>query len=150
MMAALYWVIQRTRTGRAIRAVAESRDNAAIMGVDVNRTIMYTFALGAIMAGFAGVLYGLFFSQIRGSMGFLPGVKAFTAAVLGGIGSIPGAVLGGYLLGFAETFGREALNQAPGVNLASEWQDVVAFVLLVLILIFRPTGILGRPEKKRA
>ena len=150
MMAGLYWVIQQTRTGRAIRAVAESRENAAIMGVDVNRTILITFALGAIMAGFAGVLYGLFYSSIRGSMGFLPGIKAFTAAVLGGIGSIPGAVLGGYLLGFSETFGRELLNQIPGVNLANEWKDVVAFALLVVILIFRPRGILGRPEAKRA
>ncbi len=150
MMLVLYWIIQRTRQGRAIRAVSESRDNAALMGIDVNRAIIYTFALGAIMAGFAGVLYGLFFSSIRGSMGFLPGVKAFTAAVLGGIGSIPGAVLGGYLLGFAETFGRELLNQIPGVELANQWKDVVAFVLLVTVLLFRPSGILGRPETKRA
>ena len=150
MMLVLYWIIQRTRQGRAIRAVSESRDNAALMGIDVNRAIIYTFALGAIMAGFAGVLYGLFFSSIRGSMGFLPGVKAFTAAVLGGIGSIPGAVLGGFILGLAETFGRELLNQIPGVDLANQWKDVVAFVLLIAVLLFRPSGILGKPEKKRA
>lgn len=149
-MAVLYWVIQRTRMGRGIRAVAESRENAALMGIDVNRAIVTTFLLGAIMAGFAGVLWGLFLSQIRGSMGFLPGIKAFTAAVLGGIGSIPGAVAGGYILGLAETFGREALNQLPGVNLPNQWQDVIAFSLLVLILIFRPTGIFTQAGAKRA
>ena len=141
MMAGLYWVVQRTSMGRAIRAVAESRANASLMGIDVDRAIVITFILGAIMAGFAGVLYGLFLSSIRGSMGFIPGVKAFTAAVLGGIGSIPGAVVGGYFLGLAETVGRELLNEIPGVNLPNEWKDVVAFSVLVLILIFRPTGI---------
>ena len=102
------------------------------------------------MAGFAGVLYGLFFSSIRGSMGFIPGVKAFTAAVLGGIGSIPGAVVGGLFLGLAETVGREMLNQIPGVTLPNQWRDVIAFALLVLILIVRPTGIFGKTEAKRA
>ena len=150
MMLALYWVIQRTKMGRGIRAVAEDRDNAALMGIDVNRAIMLTFALGAIMAGVAGVLYGLFYSSIRGSMGFLPGVKAFTAAVLGGIGSIQGAVMGGYVLGLTETVGRELLNEIPGVDLPNQWRDVVAFSLLVLILIFRPNGIFGRRETKRA
>ncbi len=150
MMAALYWVVQRTGAGRAIRAVAESRTNASLMGIDVNRAIVITFVLGAIMAGFAGVLYGLFLSSIRGSMGFIPGVKAFTAAVLGGIGSIPGAVVGGYGLGLAETLGREVLNEIPGVNLPNEWKDVVAFSVLVLILIFRPTGIFKQKETKRA
>jgi branched-chain amino acid transport system permease protein len=150
MMALLYWVIQRTRTGRAIRAVAESRDNAALMGIDVNRAIVITFALGAVMAGFAGVLYGLFLSTIRGSMGFIPGVKAFTAAVLGGIGSIPGAVVGGYFLGLTETVGRELLNEIPGVDLPNQWKDVIAFALLVVVLIFRPTGIFRQQETKRA
>ncbi len=150
LMAILYTVIQRTRTGTAIRAVSESRDDAALMGIDVNRAIVYTFALGAIMAGFAGVLYGLFFSSIRGSMGFIPGVKAFTAAVLGGIGSIPGAVLGGYFLGLTETVGRELLNEIPGVNLPNQWKDVVAFALLVVVLIVRPTGIFGQQVSKRA
>jgi branched-chain amino acid transport system permease protein len=150
MMAVLYAVVQRTRAGRAIRAVAENRDNAALMGIDVNRAIVITFALGAIMAGFAGVLYGLFLSSIRGSMGFIPGVKAFTAAVLGGIGSIPGAVVGGYILGLTETVGRELLNEIPGVNLPNQWKDVIAFALLVLILIFRPTGIFRSQETRRA
>ncbi len=150
LMGILYWIVQQTKMGRAMRAVAESRDNAALMGVDVNRAIVVTFALGAILAGFAGVLYGLFFSSIRGSMGFLPGVKAFTAAVLGGIGSIPGAVVGGYFLGLTETVGRELLNEIPGVNLPNQWKDVIAFGLLVLVLIFRPTGIFGQKESKRA
>jgi branched-chain amino acid transport system permease protein len=150
MMLLLYWTIQRTKIGRSIRAVAENRDNASLMGIDVNRAIIVTFALGAIMAGVAGVLYGLFYSSIRGSMGFLPGVKAFTAAVLGGIGSIQGAVLGGYFLGLTETVGRELLHAIPGVNLPNQWKDVVAFSLLVLVLIFRPTGLFGQGEGKRA
>ncbi len=150
MMGGLYWVVQRTRIGRAIRAVSENRDNASLMGIDVNRAIVITFLLGAIMAGFAGVLYGLFLSTIRGSMGFIPGVKAFTAAVLGGIGNIPGAVLAGYFLGISETVGRELLNEIPGVNLPNEWKDVVAFALLVVFLIFRPTGIFRSKETKRA
>jgi branched-chain amino acid transport system permease protein len=150
MMGALYWVVQRTRVGRAIRAVSENKDNASLMGIDVDRAIVITFLLGAIMAGFAGVLYGLFLSAIRGSMGFLPGVKAFTAAVLGGIGSVPGAVVGGYLLGLTETVGRELLNEIPGVNLPNEWKDVVAFAVLVVVLIFRPTGIFRQKETKRA
>ncbi len=150
MMASLYLVVQRTGAGRAIRAVAENRENASLMGINVDRVIVITFILGAIMAGFAGVLYGLFLSAIRGSMGFIPGVKAFTAAVLGGIGSIPGAVVGGYTLGIAETVGREALNEIPGVNLPNEWKDVVAFALLVVILVLRPTGIFRQRETKRA
>lgn len=150
LMGILYFTIQRTKIGRSIRAVAESRDNAALMGINVNRAIVLTFALGAIMAGFAGVLYGLFYSSIRGSMGFIPGVKAFTAAVLGGIGSIQGAVIGGYVLGLAETVGRELLNEIPGVNLPNQWKDVVAFSLLVLVLIFRPTGIFRQRVTKRA
>jgi branched-chain amino acid transport system permease protein len=120
------------------------------MGIDVNRAIVLTFAVGAIMAGFAGVLYGLFLTSIRGSMGFIPGVKAFTAAVLGGIGSIPGAVVGGYFLGLTETVGRELLNEIPGVNLPNQWKDVIAFALLVLVLILRPNGIFGQQEAKRA
>ncbi len=150
MMAFLYFVVQRTKTGRAIRAVSESPGNAALMGVDVNRAIVTVFILGAAMAGVAGVLYGLFFQQIRGTMGFLPGIKAFTAAVLGGIGSVPGAVAGGYFLGLSETVGRELLNEIPGVDLGNEWRDVIAFSLLVLVLIFRPTGIFRERVSRRA
>jgi branched-chain amino acid transport system permease protein len=150
MMIFLYLVIQRTKTGKAIRAVAENPANASLMGVDVDRTIVTVFILGAAMAGVAGVLHGLFFQTIRGTMGFLPGIKAFTAAVLGGIGSIPGAVAGGYVLGLAETVGREALNTIPGVDLGNQWRDVIAFSLLVLILILRPTGIFGEKVARRA
>jgi branched-chain amino acid transport system permease protein len=150
MMGLLFSIVQLTRTGRAIRAVAEHPSNAALMGINVNRTIVIVFLLGAAMAGVAGVLYGLFFQAIRGNMGFLPGIKAFTAAVLGGIGSIPGAVAGGYALGLAETVGRELLNELPGVDLGNEWRDVVAFSLLVLILILRPNGILGEKVASRA
>lgn len=150
MMLFLFFIIQRTRLGRAIRAVAENPTNASLMGVDVNRTIMMVFILGAAMAAVAGVLYGLFFQSIRGSMGFLPGIKAFTAAVLGGIGSIPGAVIGGYALGLAETVGRELLNLIPGVELGNQWRDVIAFTLLVGILLFRPTGIFAERATKRA
>lgn len=150
MMLFLYTVVQRTAVGRSIRAVAENRATASLMGIDVDRAIVTTFVLGAAMAGVAGVLWGLFFFQIRGSMGFLPGIKAFTAAVLGGIGSIPGAMVGGYFLGLTETVGREALSAIPGVNLPNEWRDVIAFSLLVLVLLFRPTGIFGELVGRRA
>jgi branched-chain amino acid transport system permease protein len=150
MMAFLYFFVQKTRTGRAIRAVSESPSNAALMGVDVNRSIVTVFVLGAAMAGVAGVLYGLFFQQIRGTMGFLPGIKAFTAAVVGGIGSVPGAVAGGYFLGLSETVGRELLNLIPGVSLGNEWRDVIAFSLLVIVLLFRPTGIFRERVARRA
>ncbi len=150
MMALLFFIIQYTRTGRAVRAVAENQQNAALMGVDVNRTIVIVFVLGAAMAGVAGVLQGLFVISIRGTMGFLPGIKAFTAAVLGGIGSIPGAVAGGFFLGLTETVGRELLNEIPGVNLQFQWKDVIAFSLLVLVLILRPTGIFGEKVARRA
>jgi len=150
MMGVLFWIVKFTSLGRAIRAVAESSQNASLVGINPNRTIVAVFVLGAAMAGVAAVLYGLFFVSIRGTMGFLPGIKAFTAAVLGGIGSIPGAVLGGYILGLAETVGREGINQLPGVTLTNEWRDVIAFTLLVLILLFRPTGIMGQRAGRRA
>lgn len=141
-LAILYAFVRRTRLGKAIRAVAEDKDAAALMGIDVDRAIVLTFALGAALAGAAGVLWGMFFGQIDYFMGFIPGIKAFTAAVLGGIGNIPGAMLGGYFLGLAETFGVQILPAA--------YKDVVAFTLLVLVLIFRPTGILGEVVGKRA
>lgn len=147
---ALYFFVQRTKTGKAIRAVAEDKDVATLMGIDVDRTIATTFAVGAAMAGIAAVLWGLTFKQVSFTMGFVPGIKAFTAAVLGGIGSIPGAALGGFFLGVIEAVGPplilEGLN-LPGVH---QLKDVIAFTLLVLVLIFRPQGILGEKlaEKK--
>jgi branched-chain amino acid transport system permease protein len=110
LMVALYSFVQRTKTGKAMRAVAEDKEAAALMGVDVDRTIVITFALGGAMAGAAGILYALIFGQVHAFMGFIPGIKAFTAAVLGGIGSIPGAMLGGLFLGIFEAIGPPPLR----------------------------------------
>ncbi|HSP56053.1 MAG TPA: branched-chain amino acid ABC transporter permease [Dehalococcoidia bacterium] len=150
MMLALFLFVNRTRAGTAIRAVAEDQDTAALMGIDVDRAIMTTFIIGAALAGVAGVMYGLWLLNIKGTMGFVPGIKAFTAAVLGGIGNIPGAMAGGFLLGLAETVGREGLNEMFGLGLTNEWRDVVAFFVLVGILLIRPSGILGEVVGKRA
>lgn len=144
LMFGLYALIQRTRIGRAMRAVAEDKDTAALMGADVDRVIAVTFALGAALAGAAGVMWGFHTGQTDPFAGFVPGLKAFTAAVLGGIGNIPGAVFGGLFLGLVEAVGPLALG------IPNQYQNVIAFSLLVLILIFRPTGILGEilAEKK--
>jgi branched-chain amino acid transport system permease protein len=151
MMAGLFWFVQRTRYGTAMRAVSEDQSTAILMGIDVNRTIMLTFALGAAMAGAAGVLYGLLFRQIYFFTGFIPGIKAFTAAVLGGIGNIPGAMLGGIFLGEVESIGSVLFLDGLGVPSTNQLKDVVAFVMLVLVLVFRPSGILGeRVVKARA
>jgi branched-chain amino acid transport system permease protein len=143
MLIGLYILIMRTKTGKAIRAVAEDKDVAALMGIDVNRTISMTFAIGAVMAGAAAVLWGLTFKQVHFFMGFVPGIKAFTAAVLGGIGSIPGAAIGGLFLGLIEAVGPPLFLEGLGVPGAHQLKDVTAFTLLVLVLIFRPQGILG-------
>jgi branched-chain amino acid transport system permease protein len=146
MMALLYWLVERTRVGRAMRAVSENKDTAALMGVDVDRTIVTTFAIGGILAGAAGVLYAIVFPQVHWFMGFLPGIKAFTAAVLGGIGNIIGAMLGGVSLGVLESVAPNLLLLGFGVPSPNQLRDVVAFSVLVLVLIFRPYGLLGRPE----
>jgi branched-chain amino acid transport system permease protein len=134
LMVVLNYLVRRTRLGRAMRAVAIDREAAAMMGVDVDRVIVMTFFLGSALAGAAGVLFGLTFTRITYLMGFTAGLKGFTAAVLGGIGNIPGAMLGGLLLGLAE-------NLAIGVS--STYKDLIAFVVLVLVLLVRPTGLLG-------
>ena len=146
----LYLFVQKTKTGKSIRAVAEDKDVAALMGIDVDRAIATTFAIGAAMAGIAAVLWGLVFKQVIFSMGFVPGIKAFTAAVLGGIGSIPGAALGGFFLGVIEAVGPPLVLEGLGAPGAHQLKDVTAFLLLVLVLIFRPQGILGErlAEKK--
>jgi len=143
MLLALYILVQRTRTGKAIRAVAEDKDVAALMGIDVDRTIAITFAVGAAMAAVAAVFWGLVFRQVHFFMGFVPGIKAFTAAVLGGIGSIPGAALGGLFLGVIESLGPPLVLEGLGVPGAHQLKDATAFILLVLVLIFRPQGIVG-------
>ncbi len=141
-LALLYIFIQRTKAGVAIRAVAEDRDTAALMGINVDRTIMSAFAVGAALAGAAGVVYGMFVTTATSDMGFIPGIKAFTAAVLGGIGSVPGAVAGGYFLGISESLSTKFIG--------AQYKDVVAFVLLVGALTLRPWGIFGKREDKRA
>ena len=146
LMAALWYLINRTRTGRAMRAVSEDRDTAALMGIDVDSTIVRTFAIGGLLAGAAGVLYALIFSQVFFAMGFIPGIKAFTAAVLGGIGNIAGAMLGGFGLGVLEQVGPNLFLTGFGVPGANQLRDGIAFAVLVIVLIIRPTGILGRKE----
>lgn len=150
MMLVLQQFVQRTRIGKAMRAVAEDRETAALMGINVDNIIVTTFALGGALAGAAGVLYVLLFNQVTFVMGFIPGIKAFTAAVLGGIGNIPGAMLGGLFLGVIESLGPTLFLDGLGIPAPYQLKDAVAFVLLVLVLIFRPAGILGEriTEKK--
>jgi branched-chain amino acid transport system permease protein len=151
MMTGLYLFVMRTKMGTAIRAVSEDKETAALMGIDVNRAIVTTFALGAAMAGAAGVLYSLLFRQVFYFTGFVPGIKAFTAAVLGGIGNIPGAMLGGLFLGQVESVGPTLFLDGFGVPSPNQLKDVIAFTMLVLILVFRPSGLLGeRITKQRA
>jgi branched-chain amino acid transport system permease protein len=143
MMTGLYFFVMRTRMGTAIRAVSEDKSTAELMGIDVNRAIVTTFAVGAAMAGAAGVLYSLMFRQVFFFTGFVPGIKAFTAAVLGGIGNVPGAMLGGLFLGQVESVGPTLFLDGLNVPAPSQLKDVIAFTLLVLVLVFRPSGILG-------
>ncbi len=143
LMGGLWFTVQRSKIGRAMRAVAEDKKTAALMGVNVDRVIVFTFILGAAMAGAAAVLFALYNRQVTPFMGFTPGIKAFTAAVLGGIGNIPGAMAGGLILGILEAVAP------PLLGLPSQLEDVIAFGVLVLILIFRPTGILGEVLAKK-
>ncbi|HEU5204382.1 MAG TPA: branched-chain amino acid ABC transporter permease [Candidatus Limnocylindrales bacterium] len=151
MMIGLYLFVMRSKTGTAIRAVSEDQSAAALMGIDVNRTIVTTFAIGAALAGAAGVLYAQLFHQFNYFVGFFPGLKAFTAAVLGGIGNIPGAMLGGLFLGEIEMIGPVLFLTGLGVPAANQLKDVIAFTMLVLVLVFRPQGLLGeRVTRNRA
>lgn len=150
MLIGLYIFVMKTTTGKSIRAVAEDKDVAALMGIDVDRTVSITFAVGSAMAGIAGVLYAIVFRQVHFFMGFIPGLKAFTAAVLGGIGSIPGAAIGGLFLGMFESVGPGLFLEGLGIPAPHQLKDVIAFTMLVLVLIFRPQGIVGErlAEKK--
>jgi len=141
LMAALTFYIRHSRLGRASRACSQDMQMANLLGVDTNRIISFTFVLGAMLAAVGGVLIAVTVGKLNPFIGFIAGIKAFTAAVLGGIGSIPGAMLGGVLLGLAETM--------AAAYLSSQYKDIVAFCLLVLILLFRPTGLLGKPEVEK-
>jgi branched-chain amino acid transport system permease protein len=150
-MIVLYLIVQKTKMGTAMRAVSEDTDAAAMMGIDVNKVVVFTFALGGAMAGIAGVFYAFVFKQVYFYMGFTPGIKAFGAAVLGGIGSIPGAMLGGFFLGLVESVGPALFLDGIGITAPYQLRDLIAFTLLIMVLIFRPHGILGeRMAKKRA
>ena len=151
LMIALYYFIEKTKTGKAMRAVSEDKEVARLMGIDVDKTIMITFAVGGALAGAAGVFNGLFRPQgVFFFMGFIPGIKAFTAAVLGGIGNIPGAMFGGLFLGILEAVGPNLILEGLGIPAVNQLRDAFAFSLLVIILIFRPQGIFGEKlaEKK--
>ena len=141
LMLALTLFIKNSRMGRASRACSQDMKMASLLGIDTNRVISFTFVLGAMLAAVGGVLIAITIGKLNPFIGFIAGIKAFTAAVLGGIGSIPGAMLGGVLLGLAETF--------AAAYISSQYKDIVAFGLLVLILLFRPTGLLGKPEVEK-
>ena len=143
LMFALYSFLQRTKVGKAIRAVSEDKEAAYLMGIDVDKMISTTFIIGGAAAGAAGVLYAIMFKQVHFFMGFIPGIKAFTAAVLGGIGNIPGAMLGGIFLGLIESIGPSLFLDGLGIVAPYQLKDAIAFIMLVLVLIFRPTGIMG-------
>ena len=143
LMLILYAIVQRTKMGKAMRSVSEDKEVAALMGIDVDKTIATTFALGGAAAGLAGILYLLLFPVAHFYMGFFPGLKAFTAAVLGGIGNVPGAFIGAMLLGLLESVGPSLFLDGLGIPAAYQLKDAIAFTILGFILIFRPSGILG-------
>ena len=143
MLLALHLLVNRTKIGKAIRAVAEDQATASLMGINVNRIISLTFLIGGAMGGAAGVLFGIQYSLINPYTGFVPGIKAFTAAVLGGIGNIPGAMVGGLVLGLLEAFSASYLALLTGGAFGAEYKDILAFSVLILILIFRPRGLMG-------
>lgn len=148
MMLILYGIVQYTKIGKAMRSVSEDKETALLMGINVDRVIVFTFVLGGISAGVAGILYSLIFHQVHFYMGFIPGLKAFTAAVLGGIGNVVGAWLGGTLLGLLESLGPNLFLSGLGIPAANQLKDAIAFTILVLILIFRPQGLMGERISK--
>jgi branched-chain amino acid transport system permease protein len=147
-LAGLYFFVNHTKLGTAIRAVAQDPDTASLMGVAVNRVIALTFFVGGALGGLAGVLFGIHYSLVNPYTGFVPGMKAFTAAVLGGIGNIPGAMLGGMMLGLLEAFAASYLSIMTDGAFGAEYKDVVAFVVLIVVLIFRPRGLLGEAVRE--
>ena len=144
----LHFFVNHTKLGTAIRAVAQDPDTASLMGVPVKRVVALTFFVGGALGGLAGVLFGIHYSLVNPYSGFVPGMKAFTAAVLGGIGNIPGAMLGGMMLGLLEAFAASYLSLMTDGAFGAEYKDVVAFLVLILILIFRPKGMLGETVRE--
>ncbi len=149
-MAGLVLLVEKTKMGRAMRATAENPRVAGLMGVDSNRVIVLTFAIGAALAAVAGVMWAANYSSAQFAMGFVPGLKAFSAAVLGGIGNIYGAMLGGILLGLIESLGAGYIGELTGGFLGSHYQDIFAFVVLIIVLTLRPSGIMGERVADRA
>ena len=141
LMAALTLFIDRTKLGKAMRAVSEDKDAATLMGINVDRTITLTFAIGSALAAFASMFYGMTYVYIKPTTGAMPGIKAFTAAVFGGIGSIPGAMVGGILLGLIE--------QMSKTYISTLWADAIVFAVLVVVLVVKPTGLLGKPMQEK-
>src|SRR5574340_1180556 len=150
IMAGLMWLVHHTRTGRTMRAVAENPAAATLMGVDINRVISVTFMLGSALAAIAGFMVSANYGIVHYYMGFMLGLKAFTAAVLGGIGNLRGAMLGGVLLGLIESLGAGYIGDLTGGFLGSHYQDVFAFFVLIAVLVFRPSGLLGERIAERA
>jgi len=150
MLVSLQFLVNRTKLGKAIRAVAEDQPTASLMGINVNRIISLTFLIGGAMGGAAGVLFGIQYNTVNPFTGFIPGIKAFTAAVLGGIGNIPGAMVGGLVLGLLEAFAASYLSLFTNGAFGAEYKDIFAFSILILILIFRPRGLLGEVVRERA
>ena len=150
VMCGLIFLVEKTRLGRAMRATAEQTQIASLMGVNPNKVISITFMLGGALAGLAGVMIATNYGNVHFYMGFIPGLKAFTAAVLGGIGNLQGAMLGGLLLGLIEAFGAGYIGDLTGGVLGSNYQDIFAFLVLILVLVIRPTGLLGETVSDRA
>jgi branched-chain amino acid transport system permease protein len=150
MLVGLNFIVNATKIGKAIRSVAQDRNTAALMGIGVNAVISFTFLLGGALGGAAGVLYALKFTRIDPYVGFMPGIKAFTAAVLGGIGNLTGALLGGIVLGMLESFAGAYLGTFTMGNFGSEYKDMFAFLVLIVVIIFRPNGLLGEQVSQKA
>ncbi len=150
MLVGLNYLVNATRVGKAMRAVAQDRPTASLMGINVNRIISLTFLVGGLLGGAAGVLYALKFTRIDPFVGFFPGLKAFTAAVLGGIGNMTGALLGGIVLGMLETFAGSYMGVFTMGAAGSEYKDIFAFSILILVLIFRPQGLMGKHIVQKA
>ena len=150
MLVGLNYIVNATRIGKAIRSVAQDRNTAALMGIGVNAIISFTFLIGGALGGAAGLLYALKFTRIDPFVGFMPGIKAFTAAVLGGIGNLTGALLGGIVLGMLESFAGAYLGTFTMGAFGSEYKDIIAFLVLIIVIIFRPSGLLGEQVSQKA